>query len=337
MIYYVHNNNSGEISSPLLILTYKPEITMTVKSIQEVVASDTKPLKINNIVKWAGGKSWCKNLIVDFWRANQRKVFVEPFAGGLSSTMAIKPEKAILNDINPHVINLYNQIQNGLTMSIPLLNTESKFLEHRLRFNALIHEDNANTKEGAELFYYLNRTCFNGLCRFNKKGFFNVPFGRYNKINYRSDFAVYQEMFKNYSFTCADFEQLVTDNSNDSFYFIDSPYDDGFTDYTKEGFTWDDQVRLIDWASKLEGPVLMTNKATDRILEVLRAAGFQTKIIKKKHTIGAASTSRKVIDEVFAWKNLELPANYPVSADWKKVMTTKKAKTKVVAKVKKAA
>ena len=69
-------------------------------------------------------------------------------------------------------------------MRVQMRNDEELFYRHRERFNRLIRNGKAHTEEAAQLFYYLNRTCFNGLCRFNKGGDFNVPFGTYKAINY---------------------------------------------------------------------------------------------------------------------------------------------------------
>lgn len=300
----------------------------------EIINNERKPLK--SMVKWAGGKSWMKHFIVDFWKANQRNAFVEPFAGGMTPTLSVRANKSIVNDINPHLINLYRQVKQGLGIALPLENTEGRYIEYRRRFNMLIAADEWETKEGAELFYYLNKTGYNGLCRFNQKGGFNTPFGRYDKINYQIDFTNLKSVFEEIEFLCTDFESINVDEiGEDAFYFIDGPYDASFSGYSKEGFNWDDQLRLITWAAELKGPVLMTNKATDRIMEALHDAGFSTRKIKQKHSVGAAASSRKLVDEVIAWKNAVLPENYPITdPDWRETMRGKKSKTK---KLKKAA
>src|SRR6202008_443553 len=106
------------------------------------------------------------------------------------------PKHALLNDINSHLINFYRQVQNGLRMRVQMRNDEALFYRHRQGFNRLIQNGKPHTEEAAQLFYYLNRTCFNGLCRFNKSGEFNVPFGSYKRINYASDFYRYQKLFR---------------------------------------------------------------------------------------------------------------------------------------------
>jgi DNA adenine methylase len=113
---------------------------------------------------------------------------VEPFCGGLAVALGLAPNKALLNDINPHLLNFYHWLQRGLSISLEMTNEKDLYYQYRARFNALIKEEKANSQEAAELFYYLNRTGYNGLCRFNQKGEFNVPFGRYRRINYQRDF-----------------------------------------------------------------------------------------------------------------------------------------------------
>ena len=118
-----------------------------------------------------------------------RSRLVEPFCGGLAVTLGLRPERALLNDANPHLINFYRWLQKGLTADLKMENNERLFYRHRTRFNELVADGQEDTAEGAALFYYLNRTGFNGLCRFNSKGEFNVPFGKYARIGYTHDFS----------------------------------------------------------------------------------------------------------------------------------------------------
>ena len=144
-------------------------------------------------LKWAGGKRWLVPHLEKLWAGHERRRLVEPFVGGLAVTLGLGPRTALLNDANPHLISFYEWLQRGLdpTMAnVPLENDREIFGRNRVRFNALIAAGEQQSAEAATLFYYLNRTCFNGLCRFNASGFFNVPFGRYAKIGYRTEFEV---------------------------------------------------------------------------------------------------------------------------------------------------
>jgi DNA adenine methylase len=105
-------------------------------------------------------------------------------------------------------MNFYRWIQRGLDTSVPFRNSRSVYEAHRRRFNALIAAGRADTREAASLSYYLNRTGYNGLCRFNRAGTFNVPFGRHGSIAYRTDFADYKPAFSRFRFLSVDFENL---------------------------------------------------------------------------------------------------------------------------------
>ena len=126
-------------------------------------------------------------------------------------------------------------------------------------------------KQAAELFYYLNRTGYNGLCRFNSKGEFNVPFGRYKRINYTKNFSAYREIFSKWEFQCEDFASLPIKPGD--FIYADPPYDVQFTKYAKEDFSWADQVRLAEFLSAHEGPVVLSNQATERIVRLYERRG----------------------------------------------------------------
>jgi DNA adenine methylase len=184
---------------------------------------DSRSLSLTPPLKWAGGKRWLLSHIHPIWRANQNRRYVEPFCGGLAVALGLQPERALLNDINPHLINFYRQVRRGLTLEIDARYNRKLFYAQRALFNHLISNDSARTKQAAQLFYYLNRTCFNGLCRFNRDGEFNVPFGQYKKINYATDFNVYQELFRRWKFANKDLARLAIEP--DDFIYADPPYD----------------------------------------------------------------------------------------------------------------
>src|SRR4051812_22818852 len=196
-------------------------------------------------LKWAGGKRWQLPYLRPLWQPQSHRRLVEPFAGGLAVTLGLMPDNALLNDTNEHLINFYRWLQAGLKIDIPLENSEKLFYRHRSRFNALVATEQGDTEEAAALFYYLNRTGFNGLCRFNARGEFNVPFGRYKKIIYRRDFTPYRVVLESWTLTHGDFGDIVLRTSD--FVYADPPYDVEFTKYSKGGFPWEDQVRTAEW------------------------------------------------------------------------------------------
>ena len=252
-------------------------------------------------LKWAGGKRWLVPHLKPLWKANMHRRLVEPLCGGLAVTLGLMPAKALLNDINTHLINFFRWVRNGLFIEMPMENDKELYYTYRDRFNKLIEDGKENTKEAAELFYYLNRTGYNGLCRFNKKGEFNVPFGRYSTINYVLDYQPYQDAFQNWVFNCVDFEQIVLDKED--FIYADPPYDVEFTQYSKNGFGWDDQVRLANWLARHPGPVVLSNQATERIVELYRDQGFKLLFLDAPRMISCTG-DRTPAREVLALKGL---------------------------------
>ena len=118
-------------------------------------------------LKWAGGKRWQLEHLEPYWKQHRNRRLVEPFCGGLAVTTGLLPDRALLNDINPHVINFYDWLKRGLKTVIEMENDSRHFYEARVGFNELLEKGCGKTAEAAVLFYYLNRTGYNGLCRFN--------------------------------------------------------------------------------------------------------------------------------------------------------------------------
>jgi DNA adenine methylase len=224
-------------------------------------------------LKWAGGKRWQVPHLRKFWDRESHRRLVEPFCGGRAVALGLQPEEALLNDANPHLINFYEWLKSGLRISIEMANDAELFYAHRERFNQLLRAGKGGTREAASLFYYLNRTGYNGLCRFNRSGEFNVPFGRYAKINYRRSFVDYRPLFKTWDFSRASFDQILL--RPDDFVYADPPYDVVFTQYSKGGFSWDEQVRTAEWLAKHRGPVVLANQATPRIMKLYRGLGYK--------------------------------------------------------------
>lgn len=275
---------------------------MTSINIQENEKYNGKP--ILPALKWAGGKRKVADIVIDLYRENNCQRVIEPFAGGMAVSLAIRPEEAIVNDINPHVINFYRQVKNGLKITIRMEYDKELYYSYRKLFNENIKKGEINTPEMAQLFYYLNKTGFNGMCRFNKKGFLNVPFGTFTKVNYKYDFMTMKRQFKKWDILCGDFSLIESKESD--FNFIDSPYVKSFSSYSEEGFNWDDQIRNAEHASKAKGPVLMTNLATPEIIELYESYGFNVRVIRAPRTISSKGGERKPVWEVMAYKNMKI-------------------------------
>ena len=250
-------------------------------------------------LKWAGGKRWLVPHLTPIWQRHSDRRYVEPFCGGLAVVLGLEPARALLNDINPHLINFYRHLQNGMQPRIEMRNDEEFFYRHRDRFNALIQNGGAKSREAAELFYYLNRTCFNGLCRFNKSGEFNVPFGTYATINYATDFGGYAPVFKDWEFSSVDVEKVGIKAGD--FIYADPPYDTEFTTYSPGGFSFEDQERTAELLAKHPGPVVISNQATPRIVELYAGLGFELSYLAGPRRISCTG-DRTAAREVLAIK-----------------------------------
>jgi len=252
-------------------------------------------------LKWAGGKRWQVKHLQPLWAPHTRRRLVEPFCGGLAVALGLQPARALLNDTNPHLINFYHWLQRGLQIDLPMRNESTQFYRHRQRFNALVADEDGNSAEAAALFYYLNRTGYNGLCRFNSRGGFNVPFGRYARIGYVRDFEAYRDALSRWTFTAGDVEDVPLERGD--FVYADPPYDVAFTQYSKGGFSWDDQERTAAWLARHTGPVVLVNQWTDRVERLYRALGFAVDSLRGPRRISCTG-DRAPAREIIATRNL---------------------------------
>lgn len=262
-------------------------------------ASHAKPL--SPPLKWAGGKRWQVPHIKPLWDSvSGSRRLVEPFCGGLSVALGLQPTFALLNDVNPHLMNFYRWLKCGKLGPIPADNERSAFNRHRDRFNELALAGH-HTAESAALFYYLNKTGFNGLCRFNRKGEFNVPFGKFKTITYEREWDAYARQFSLWAFSCGDFANIVL--QPDDFVYADPPYDVEFTTYSAGGFKWADQVRAAEWLATHDGPVVLVNQQTPRIEALYRSLGFTIGYLDAPRRI-SCNGDRTPAKEVFATRNI---------------------------------
>jgi DNA adenine methylase len=260
------------------------------------VASAVRPTRPP--LKWAGGKRWQVPHLQPLWEPHARRRLVEPFCGGLAVALGLMPERALLNDVNPHLINFYRWLQRGFSIDLEMRNSKTLFYRHRQRFNDVLANGRSDSAEAAALFYYLNRTGYNGLCRFNSTGQFNVPFGRYKTIGYASDddFAKYRDAFADWTFSAGDIADVPIERGD--FVYADPPYDVEFTHYSKGGFSWDDQQRTAELLAKHKGPVILVNQATRRIEDLYRRLGFSVAFWdapRRINSTGDRSPAREII------------------------------------------
>ena len=241
-------------------------------TIMNIKHNDYKKIKARPFLKWAGGKGQLLTEIAEYYPFEKGNInrYVEPFVGGGAVLFDIlskyKLEYVCINDINVDLINTYRTIQRDTDKLIDILenmqekflalDTEERkkfFLEQRERYNFLKirNINNDNNCEKAGLLIFLNKTCFNGLYRVNKKGLFNVPVGSYKKplICDEENLRTIAKLLQNTEITCGDYTKIADRIDDKTFVYIDPPYrplnnTSSFTAYTANAFDDDEQIRL---------------------------------------------------------------------------------------------
>lgn len=255
----------------------------------------TKP-----IMKWAGGKSQLLDKLIPRVPEHYGR-YIEPFFGGGALFFALNPENAIIADSNPELINMYKEIANNVDNVIEKLstfeNTKEMFYEVRaLDWNTLPPSD------AAARTLYLNKTCFNGLYRVNKKGQFNTPFGKYKnpKICDEEHLRKASCALKKAEIICGDYLDVLRKYAQKGdFVYLDPPYIpvskySDFKRYTKEQFNEDDQRQLAQEVKVLYQNgcnVLLTNSNHPLVHELY--SPYQIEIIQTRRSISAKGTRRR--------------------------------------------
>ncbi len=269
------------------------------------------------VVKWVGGK---RQLLQDILKhvPDKFSTYYEPFLGGGAVLFALQPCRAVVNDINEELINVYTVIRDNVEDLIEDLKSH----ENRADYFYEIREKDRNKEiygkmnniEKASRILYLNKTCYNGLFRVNQQGEFNTPFGRYKNPNIANEATL--RAVSNYfnkakiTFRCEDFKEAVKDVRKGSFVYFDPPYDPvsesaNFTGYDRGGFDRSEQVRLkklCDELSKKSVKFLLSNSATDFILELYK--DYNIVIVQANRFVNSRGDKRGKVEEVLV-KNYE--------------------------------
>lgn len=275
-------------------------------------------------VKWAGGKTQLLSIIHSHIPENIHNYY-EPFVGGgavLFNILKIRNiQYSYINDLNSELINLYEVIQNNVEELIEDLQTHENNKEYYVNIRKIDRDIaayfNLSAVEKASRFLYLNKTCFNGLYRVNKKGHFNTPFGDYthpcicDKNNllecnqYLKDVSIYRKSYIDFVF-----EEYSTEDSNYDFFYFDPPYlpltkTSNFTSYTSDGFRLEDHVKLKEVCDYLNGlgvKFLLSNSSADEIRELFK--DYTIIEVEARRNINSAGNKRGNVTE-FLIKNYE--------------------------------
>jgi DNA adenine methylase len=213
--------------------------------------------------KWAGGKGSLVPQLRELLPSDlATRRYVEPFVGGGALFFALEPRRALLRDINRQLVATYRCVQQTVEPLIERLSelqrthNAEQYYEIRTHYNATpVAFDSV---ERVAQFIYLNRTCFNGLHRVNRKGEFNVPMGRYAspRIVDHASLLAARRALQRAQIVCHSFSDLVRCVEPDDFVYLDPPYDEeggtAFTQYDNEEFGPQQQHRLAKVVAELD-------------------------------------------------------------------------------------
>lgn len=283
---------------------------------------------VKPFIKWAGGKS---QLLSEIRTKYPQKIerYCEPFVGGGAVLLDVlanyNPNEVIINDINAALINTYQQVQSNVDALISQLSKmqsefwkadselrKTLYTDNREKFNSLIN-CNDNNLDKAALFIFLNKTCFNGLYRVNRKGLFNVPIGSYKKppICDAENLRYISTLLQNVEIKCGDYKDCAEFIDGNTFVYIDPPYRPltvtaSFTSYNENEFGDQQQIELghfIDEITEKGAKVVASNSDpknaddTDNFFDDLYAK-YNIDRVSAKRMINSKAAGRGNINEI---------------------------------------
>lgn len=267
-------------------------------------------IKHRAFLKWAGGKYALADTINSLLPDGKR--LIEPFTGAGSIFLNTDYDEYILNDINADLINLYKIVQNSPEKYIQdasrlfnqTHNTPDVYYQLRKEFN-----QSSDTYYRSLLFLYMNRHGYNGLCRYNNSGGYNVPFGQYKKPYFpRAELEFFSEKSAKATFVCKGYRSVIEEAKNDDVIYCDPPYvplsaTASFTSYAGNGFGLDEQADLANAAEAIikhvNTSVLISNHDTIWTRKIYEHAKH-IQSIKVARTISQKGGGRKKVAELLA-------------------------------------
>lgn len=276
-----------------------------VKGLAEQAAGKTSIIRGKPILKWAGGKTQMLHDLLPKVPVSYGR-YIEPFFGGGALFFALQPEDAVIADSNPELINVYRQVADHPDEVIRRLmrykNTKEIF--YRVRSQAWEALPQA---EAAARTLFLNRTCFNGLYRVNRRGEFNVPYGKYVNPRICDPDALYaaSRALKKAEILCGDYFSVLERYAREGdFVFLDPPYLPvseyaDFKRYTKEQFYEEDHIELSKLIMRLHERgchIILTNSNHPLVHELY--AQFSIDVVSTKRFISCRGSSRRGEDVI---------------------------------------
>lgn len=259
---------------------------------------------MQSFLKWPGGKRWLATNSELFFPQNYNHYY-EPFLGSASIFFALLPINSTLSDINEELINLYTVMRD-----------QPRALQNEMRRHQELHctehyyfvrgQIPTTPLERAGRMLYLNRTCYNGMYRVNREGFFNVPIGTKNNCIYDIDqFENYSNALRNAELLASDFSAVIDRANEGDLIFADPPYTmskkSGFIKYNQRIFSWDDQTRLLralNRAKERRAKIILTNANCQEIRDLYTLHGYTIHTQQRSSTISSQVEKRTTVEEL---------------------------------------
>ncbi len=270
-------------------------------------------IKGKPFVKWAGGKRQVINELLKYV-PDEFDTYYEPFVGGGALLFELSPKKAVINDSNEELMNVYNVLCNeekfkkmcNLLNSYETKHSEEFYYNIRNKDRSKTAFNRLSDYTRAARTIYLNKACFNGLYRVNSKNEFNVPFGKKTHVNtYEGSNLITVSNYltmNDVKILSVDFEEAVKDAKKGDFVYFDPPYDSdtkSFTSYTETGFDKSEQTRLARVFKELDKKgvyVMLSNHSTVLVNELYKDYHIYT--IEAKRNINANGKKRGKVEEL---------------------------------------
>ena len=292
------------------------------------------------MIKYRGGKSKeIPNIMWHIPRFSGR--YIEPFLGGGALFFHLEPKKAIINDINPKLINFYRGVRDNYSILRKELDEiEHIYAENRKKFEVLkaLYPDERVEDKNEELYYhlramfnevidksysdallyfYINKTAYSGMIRYNARGEFNVPFGRYQHLNTSSVTLLHSKLLQRADLLNTDYSNVFNMCKSDDFVFLDPPYDCVFSDYGNEeyknGFNDENHIRLANDFINLPCKTLMVIGKTPLTERLYR--GYIIDEYEKKYAVNIRNRFKATAKHIIV-------ANYRKSWESARVYST---------------
>lgn len=255
-------------------------------------------------LKWAGGKRWLIRSQPEIFSTEFERYF-EPFLGGGAIYFHLSPKSAVISDTNHNLINLYNQIKNNWQTVQKLLKTHQERHSEAYYYHVRSLKSDNKAEQAAQLLY-LNRTCWNGLFRVNKKGEFNVPIGTKNTVLMPGEsLENISRSLKGAEIMVSDFQATIEKSKNGDLIFADPPYtvkhnNNGFLKYNESIFNWRDQERLAESliSAKNRGVQVIGTNADHKSVHSLYENEFHIYTLSRTSVLAGKRTARGGTTEI---------------------------------------